>query len=80
MNIDRSTIDALFFLSNTPDYRIPATSTMMQSRLGLSESTICFDMSLACSGYIFALSTAFAYASINNINRVLILVGETLSK
>ncbi len=35
---------------------------------------------LACSGYVYALSTAFAYASQNGINRVLLLVGETFSK
>lgn len=80
MEIERSSIDMLIFLSQLPDYRIPATSPNLQDRLGLSKNTACFDISLACSGYVYALSTAFAYASQNGINRVLLLVGETFSK
>ena len=41
---------------------------------------MCFDISLGCSGYLFALSTAFAYASMQGVNRVLLLDGETFSK
>lgn len=73
-------IDVLIFMSQTGDYRIPATSCIMQHRLGLPKSTMCFDVSLGCSGYLFALSTAFAYASMEGINRVLLLDGETFSK
>jgi 3-oxoacyl-[acyl-carrier-protein] synthase-3 len=80
MKIDRTSIDMLIFLSQLPDYRIPATSPSLQDRLGLSKNTACFDISLACSGYVYALSNAFSYASQNGINRVLLLVGETFSK
>jgi 3-oxoacyl-[acyl-carrier-protein] synthase-3 len=38
------------------------------------------DLSLACSGYVYALSTAMAFASSNGINRVLLLDGEAFSK
>ena len=79
-NIDRNSIDALIFLSQTPDYKIPATAPILQHRLGLPKTTLCFDMNMACSGYVYALSTAFAYASLQGINRVLLLVGETFSK
>ena len=73
-------IDVLLFMSQTADYRIPATSCLLQQRLGLPRETLCFDISLGCSGYLFALSTAFAYASMQGINRVLLLDGETFSK
>jgi 3-oxoacyl-[acyl-carrier-protein] synthase-3 len=79
-NIDPSTIDVLLFLSQTPDYKIPATSPILQHKLGLSKDTACLDLGLGCSGYIYALSTAFAYASMNGVNRVLLLVGDTFSK
>jgi 3-oxoacyl-[acyl-carrier-protein] synthase III len=78
--IESDSIDALFFISQTPDYRIPATAPILQNRLGLLKSTACLDLSLGCSGYVYALSTAFAYASMNGINRVLLLNGETFSK
>lgn len=79
-NIDPLSIDMLLFLTLTPDFVTPPTSSILQHRLGLPTSTACLDMSLACSGFIYALSTAFAYASMNGIDRVLVLVGETMSK
>lgn len=79
-NIDPSSIDVLLFMSQTADYRIPATAPILQDRLGLSTDTMAMDLSLGCSGFIFALSTAFAYASMDGINRVLLLDGETFSK
>jgi len=78
--IDRNSIDVLLFLSQTPDYKIPATAPVLQHRLGLSNRTACLDLSLGCSGYVYGLSVAFAYASMPGINRVLFLDGETFSK
>ncbi len=80
MNIDRKSIDMLIFLSQTPDYKIPATAPILQDRLGLPNSTGSFDINLACSGYVYGLSTAFSYVSQEGINKVLLLVGDTLSK
>lgn len=78
--IDKSEIDILLFVSQTPDYRMPATSITLQSRLGLPKSTAAFDISLGCSGFVYALSVAYAYANMPNIKKVLILDGETRSK
>lgn len=71
-------IDALIFVSQTSDYHQPATAPILQHRLGLSKETLTFDINLACSGYVYGLSTAFAYANMGM--RVLLLVGETMSK
>jgi len=79
-SINKDEIDVVLFLSQNGDYKIPATSPAIQHRLGLSTSTACLDLTLACSGYIYALSTAFAYASIPGIKNVLLLVGETFSQ
>jgi 3-oxoacyl-[acyl-carrier-protein] synthase-3 len=78
--LSKDGIDVLLFMSQTSDYRIPATSPIIQHRLGLSKDTCCIDLTLGCSGYVFALSTAFAYASMEGVNRVLLLDGETFSK
>ena len=78
--IDRNSIDVLLFLSQLPDFRIPATAPILQHRLGLPITTAALDLSLGCSGWVYALSTAMAYASMEGINRVLLLVGETFSK
>ncbi len=79
-NISLDSIDVLLFVSQAPDYRIPATAPLLQNRLGLAKTTACFDISLGCSGYVYALSTAYAYASMQGVNRVLLLDGETFSK
>lgn len=79
-NIDRSSIDVLLFFSQLPDYKIPATAPILQQRLGLPTTTACLDLSLGCSGWVYALSTAMAYASMDGVNRVLLLDGETFSK
>ena len=79
-DIDPNSIDVLLFMSQTSDYRIPATSPILQHKLGLSKDTCCIDLTLGCSGFVFALSTAFAYASMEGVNRVLLLDGETFSK
>lgn len=78
--VKSETIDFLIFLSQTPDYHQPATSPLLQHRLGLPKTCAAIDVSLACSGYVYGLSMAFAYASIPGIRNVLLLVGETMSK
>jgi 3-oxoacyl-[acyl-carrier-protein] synthase III len=80
LKIERNSIDVVIFMTQTPDYQIPATSPLLQHRLKLPKTTACFDINLACSGYIYSLCTAFAYASQTGINRVLLLAGETLSR
>lgn len=80
MGIDRTQIDLLIFISQTPDYRQPATAPILQHRLGLSKTTASFDVNLACSGFVYGLSIAYSYCSQPGIDRVLLLVGETLSK
>ena len=79
-SIDPQSIDVLLFVSQTSDYHQPATAAVLQHKLGLSKNTIAFDINLACSGYVFGLSTAYAYLQNEGINRVLLLVGETMSK
>ena len=76
--IDPQSIDVLLFMSQTSDYRIPATAPLLQHRLGLSIDTLAMDLTLGCSGFVFALSTAYAYANMGL--RVLLLDGETFSK
>ena len=79
-NIDKSEIDLLIFISQTPDYRMPATSVLLQDRLGLPNSTIAFDITLGCSAFMYGLSVAFSMMQNSNLRKALILDGETRSK
>ena len=78
--IDRSEIDLVVFLSQTPDYRMPATSILLQDRLGLPMSTMAFDISLGCSGFISALSIVYSMMGNHGFRKALLLDGETRSK
>ena len=78
--VDRKEIDLLVFLSQTPDYRMPATSILLQDRLGLPMSTMAFDISLGCSGFISALSIVYAMMQNHGFRKALLLDGETRSK
>lgn len=79
-NIDPESIDMLLFMSQGSDYRIPATACILQHRLGLSKDCAAMDLSLGCSGYVYSLSAAMAFVSMEGINRVLLLDGEAFSK
>jgi 3-oxoacyl-[acyl-carrier-protein] synthase III len=80
MNINREEIDLLVFISQTPDYRMPATSINLQHRLGLSNETIAFDIPLGCSAFIFGLSIVYSMMAGGQLRKALILDGETRSK
>lgn len=79
-NIDRNEIDLLIFISQTPDYRMPATSVLLQDRLRLPNSTIAFDINLGCSAFIYGLSVVFSIMQNNGLRKALLLDGETRSK
>ena len=72
-------ITALLFVSKTGDYVSPATTHVMQHRLGLSSSTICLDINEGCSGFITGLFTAATIAARTN-GSVLFCGGDTNSK
>jgi len=80
MEVDRSEIDLLVFVSQTPDYRMPATSVLLQHRLGLSKSTMAFDLNLGCSGFIYGLSVIYALMQNSGLRKALLLDGETRSR
>lgn len=79
-DIHREDIDLLVFLSQTPDYRMPATSIILQHRLGLPNHCVAFDIQLGCAGFSYALSVVYGMMQGGNFHKALILDGETRSK
>lgn len=79
-NIDRDEIDLLVFISQTQDYRMPATSITLQHRLGLNNSCIAFDLNLGCSAFIYGMSVVYSMMQTDSLRKALILDGETRSK
>lgn len=79
-DVNRSEIDLLVFISQTPDYRMPATSITLQHRLELPNSCIAFDINLGCSAFMYGLSVVYGMMQGGHIRKALILDGETRSK
>ena len=77
---DRNGIDGLVFVSQTMDYFNPATSCVLQGKLGLSNDCVCFDISYGCSGYIYGLFQAATLIGSGACKNVLLLAGDTNSK
>ncbi|MFV0530329.1 MAG: ketoacyl-ACP synthase III [Flavobacteriales bacterium] len=81
-NIDLSDIKYLVFVTQTPDYVLPATATILQKKLKLSQDSFCLDISLGCSGYVYGLSvlSSLLEKSQEQNTKGLLLVGDTTSK
>ena len=80
LSVNKNDIELLVFVSQTPDYRMPATSVLLQDRLGLSKQTMVFDLSLGCSAFVYALSVVFSLVQSGHIKKALLLDGETRSR
>lgn len=78
--INKEEIDALLFVSQTADYRAPATSIILQDRLGLSTEIVCFDIPYGCSGYIYGIFQAATLIGSGTCKNVLVLAGDTTTK
>lgn len=79
-NIDPNTIGALVFVAHSTDYRRPATACVLHKRLGLSKDCAAFDVSLGCSALVYGLQIVCSMMNCSNINRGLLIVGETMTK
>jgi len=77
---DRKEIDCLVFITQTPDYIVPATSCILQDRLGLSSECYSFDVTLGCSGWVYGVSIIGSLLSTGYFKKGLLLVGETTTK
>jgi len=79
LNWNKQDIDCLIFVSQTPDYILPATSCVLHGRLGLSEDCFAMDISLGCSGWVYGLSTVASLLSSGAMKKALLLVGDTVT-
>jgi len=72
----REEIDALIVVTQSPDYLAPATAIILQDRLGLSLTTVAFDVNLGCSGYPFGINLLGSMISAGGVKKGLLLVGD----
>ena len=68
------------FVTQTADYRLPATACVLQHRLGLSRDCIAFDVNLGCSGFTYGLNIVASLMKSSNVEKGLLLCGDTIAK
>lgn len=77
---NKDEIDVLVFVTQTPDYILPATSTVLHRRLGLSSTCYTLDISLGCSGWVYAMSVITSLIQNGTMRKGLLLAGDTILK
>ena len=78
-NVDAADLDLIIMATLTSDRIIPSTACVLQDRLG-AERAAAFDLSAACSGFVYAASIATQFIENGIYRHVLVIGGETLSK
>jgi 3-oxoacyl-[acyl-carrier-protein] synthase III len=78
-NLAPNQLDLVIVATTMPDYPFPATACLVQDALGAARAGA-FDLSAACSGFIYAMSMASGFIRSGNANHVLVIGSETLSR
>ena len=77
--ISAEELDHIFVATLSGDYATPSTACQVQKGIG-AVNAVCMDINAACSGFVFGLNTAVAYARAGMGKKMMIIGGETLSK
>ena len=73
-------IDALLFITQTPDYILPATSNILQDKFGLKRDMFCLDINQGCGGFMAGLLQALIMLDQQEINKVVLINADVLSR
>tara|TARA_A100001011_G_scaffold400671_1_gene517435 strand:+ start:3160 stop:4083 length:924 start_codon:yes stop_codon:yes gene_type:complete len=77
-NIER--IDALVYVTQSPEYPLPTTACIIQDKLKLSKKVLAFDINQGCSGFLYGLFTGLTMINSSQINNVLLVCSDTYTK
>lgn len=72
-------IDMIIVATATPDMFFPSTACLVQKEIGASKA-VAFDISAACSGFLYGLSIAEHFIKVGTFRHVLVIGAETLTK
>lgn len=78
-NLAASEIDAIIVATMTPEMPFPATACFVQAEIGAGNAAA-FDISAACTGFVYGLSIASSMISAGLSRNVLVIGAETLSR
>ena len=72
--------DALYVVTQSPDYLMPPTSSVIQGRLGLKHDIFCMDINQGCAGFVIGLLQSFLLLDQPSVNRVVLINVDVLSR
>ena len=75
-----SDVDAVIYVTQSPDYILPASAIKIAGKLNLDPGYIAYDVNLGCSGYPYGLFLAETMIASGIATKVLLFAGETTSK
>jgi 3-oxoacyl-[acyl-carrier-protein] synthase-3 len=78
--VDLTTVDAIVYCTQSPDYAIPGNSHLLHARLGLRDEVLAFDYVLACSGFVYGLAIADSFVRSGLASEVLLVTADTYSR
>jgi len=73
-------IDYVLLCTQSPDYILPTTACVLQSRLGIPTHAGALDFNLGCSGYVYGVSLAKGLIETGQAQRVLLLTADTYTR
>ncbi len=76
--IDPAEIDVIIFATVTADMTFPATANIVATAVGATNA-FSFDMSAACSGFLYALSTGASFIESGRHKKVVVIGGDKMS-
>lgn len=79
-DVDRQSIDFVLLCTQTPDYPLPTTACLLQTRLDLRSSCGAIDFNLGCSGFVYGLALAEGLIQSGAAKRILLVTAETYTK
>ena len=78
--LNKEDIDAMILVTQSPDHFMPPTSHIIHGKLDLKQDMICLDINQGCSGYIIGLNQAFFLLEQEEVNKVVLLNADILSR
>jgi 3-oxoacyl-[acyl-carrier-protein] synthase-3 len=78
--VRRDEIDAMILVTQTPDYLMPPTTSIVHGRLGMKQDMICLDINQGCAGFLAGLVEAFSLLEQESIRKVAVVNADILSR
>lgn len=79
-NFSFDKIGAILVGTSSADYRLPSTACLVQKELGIPENCLCYDLTAACSGFVYGIHTAVGLLNTFDFEYALVVGCDKLSK